>query len=215
MKKINFFVLPVLNPDGYEFSWSKDRMWRKNRRPGPGNRKDCPGVDLNRNFDMEWGFGGEEGSSGDPCEESYRGTAADSEPETKVFIDYVKRNLPKIKGFVTFHSYSQLIMYSYSYTNKLPRNYKKIHELGERAARNVRRVTGANYTVQASAVMYPAAGVSDDWAFQQRIPYVYCVELRDTGDNGFILPPSEIVPTGQDGLEIIKTIAEEVVKLPR
>lgn len=45
---INYrYILPVMNPDGYEYSHTKDRMWRKNRAWHGGQ---CVGVDLNRNF---------------------------------------------------------------------------------------------------------------------------------------------------------------------
>lgn len=40
-------IVPVLNPDGYEFTHTKDRMWRKNRAHHEG---ECVGIDLNRNF---------------------------------------------------------------------------------------------------------------------------------------------------------------------
>src|SRR5262249_20292105 len=42
------WVVPVVNPDGYQYSWSTDRYWRKNRR-------ERHGVDLNRNFAVAWG----------------------------------------------------------------------------------------------------------------------------------------------------------------
>jgi len=70
-------VLVFTNPDGYEYTWKGDRMWRKNRR------KDviCHGVDLNRNFADHWNQGG---SSGNPCSDTYHGKSAASEPETQV-----------------------------------------------------------------------------------------------------------------------------------
>ena len=42
-----FAVMPLVNPDGYEYSRVKNRMWRKNRRASHG-------VDLNRNWDHRW-----------------------------------------------------------------------------------------------------------------------------------------------------------------
>ncbi|HMB69406.1 MAG TPA: M14 family zinc carboxypeptidase, partial [bacterium] len=42
------WILPVLNPDGYVYVETTDLFWRKNRRGGYG-------VDLNRNYDAEWG----------------------------------------------------------------------------------------------------------------------------------------------------------------
>ncbi len=55
----DFYFMPVANPDGYEYSHTRNRFWRKNR--GSGSRalsalfSSCRGVDLNRNFGFKWG----------------------------------------------------------------------------------------------------------------------------------------------------------------
>jgi murein tripeptide amidase MpaA len=59
-------VMPVVNPDGYEYTHSVDRMWRKNRNPSAFSG--CVGVDLNRNYDHAWMTAG---SSRSPCSEIY------------------------------------------------------------------------------------------------------------------------------------------------
>ena len=43
---IKFLIQPVLNPDGYAYTWSGSRMWRKNRHINQNSN--CVGVDLNR-----------------------------------------------------------------------------------------------------------------------------------------------------------------------
>jgi len=77
------WIVPVLNPDGYEYSRSSstNRLWRKNRR---NNGDGTYGVDLNRNYGYMWGL---EGSSGDPSSSTYRGPEAFSEPETCALRD--------------------------------------------------------------------------------------------------------------------------------
>ncbi|HSW59540.1 MAG TPA: M14 family zinc carboxypeptidase, partial [bacterium] len=45
------WFVPMLNPDGYFFSWEEARMWRYNRRVHPD---ESVGVDLNRNYDSSW-----------------------------------------------------------------------------------------------------------------------------------------------------------------
>lgn len=62
-------MAPLLNPDGYEYSHTNDRMWRKNRSPPPSGSS-CWGVDLNRNWDVI-GFGLGVVSS-NPCSETYK-----------------------------------------------------------------------------------------------------------------------------------------------
>ena len=29
---LDWYIVPVVNPDGYAYSWSDDRLWRKTRR---------------------------------------------------------------------------------------------------------------------------------------------------------------------------------------
>ena len=76
----------VNNPDGYEYTFTPgNRLWRKNMADNNGNGvrgEPVDGVDPNRNHATHWGLDNE-GSSDDPLSETYRGTAPDSEPETK------------------------------------------------------------------------------------------------------------------------------------
>ena len=52
------------------------------------------GVDLNRNYpDPSWC---EEGASKSPCSDTYCGTAAAGQPETKASVDYFRRLAPVI-----------------------------------------------------------------------------------------------------------------------
>jgi murein tripeptide amidase MpaA len=47
-----FHILPLVNPDGYEYTHTTYRLWRKNRSPNTGSS--CVGTDLNRNFAHMW-----------------------------------------------------------------------------------------------------------------------------------------------------------------
>ncbi|KAF7638686.1 ShKT domain-containing protein, partial [Meloidogyne graminicola] len=126
--QLDWFIVPLLNPDGYEYSRSSSdpevRLWRKNRSPvqctqistglfTPPNTQCCQGVDLNRNFD--WFFG-QVGSSSDPCSEIFSGNFAFSEPETKSVRDFISQQQGRIKTFMTFHSYSQILMYPFGHS---------------------------------------------------------------------------------------------------
>ncbi|EPQ04720.1 Carboxypeptidase B2 [Myotis brandtii] len=48
LRHLDFYVMPVVNVDGYDYSWKTNRMWRKNRSVHENNP--CTGTDLNRNF---------------------------------------------------------------------------------------------------------------------------------------------------------------------
>ena len=80
----DLYILPLSNPDGYEYSHTKDRLWRKTR--SNHKRFGCVGVDPNRNWGYHWGG---QGASGDPCDETYYGPKAFSEPETKAIKDFI------------------------------------------------------------------------------------------------------------------------------
>ena len=103
--------MPVANPDGYQFTFDSERLWRKNARDinGDGELTPGDGVDLNRNFPNHWAYD-EEGSSSIASSETYRGTAPVSEPETAA----MKGLLDKI-GFafqVNYHSNGQWLLYA-------------------------------------------------------------------------------------------------------
>ncbi|MFF8410256.1 M14 family metallopeptidase [Streptomyces omiyaensis] len=106
-----WFVLSA-NPDGYDFTHADpaNRQWRKNLRDndGDGTIGTGDGVDLNRNFAHKWGYD-DEGSSPDPADETFRGKAAMSEPETRALDAFQKRI-----GFsygINYHSAAQLLLY--------------------------------------------------------------------------------------------------------
>ncbi|KAL0829764.1 hypothetical protein ABMA28_003251 [Loxostege sticticalis] len=76
IKNKDWYIIPVVNPEGYEYSMTKNRLWRKNRRTFSGP---CDGVDLNRNFDTNWGT---RDSSNNICAETFCGPQPFSEQET-------------------------------------------------------------------------------------------------------------------------------------
>nr|XP_018898720.1 PREDICTED: carboxypeptidase B-like isoform X1 [Bemisia tabaci] len=210
MKQVDYYVVPMVNPDGYEFSHSayRNRLWRKNRAPGSGS---CQGVDLNRNYGYKWGG---KGTSNYKCSDIFRGAGPNSEPETKAIANYIGKKKPEIQGFLTFHSYGQYILYPWGYDKKLPPDYEDLQRVGDIAAQRIKEKQGVKYKVGNSAnMLYAAAGAADDWAKAYgKVKYTYTVELRDEGSYGFVLPSSEITACGKDGFEVVRAVAEALVK---
>ncbi|XP_077329772.1 carboxypeptidase A2-like isoform X2 [Lithobates pipiens] len=119
------FLMVVTNPDGYVYSHTTNRMWRKTRSINKGSA--CEGVDPNRNWDA--GFGGP-GADSDPCSDAYHGPSAESEVEVKSIANFI-RSHGKIKGFITIHSYSQFLLFPYGYKRTLPADYTELIKLVE------------------------------------------------------------------------------------
>jgi len=207
----DWYVAPVLNPDGYNYTWTHDRNWRKTRSTNSTHQ--CVGVDANRNFDFKWMT---IGASQDPCKNTYAGPRPFSEPETAAVAGYIKGLKQKFKIFITLHSYSQLWMAPWGYSMNDPPNYNEMIYAGQVAVNALHKVYGTDYTVgSASEILYRSSGTSRDWAAGAlKIPYVYTIELRDTGFHGFLLPPVYIRPTVVETWAGIRALANYVTPKP-
>ncbi|XP_060098304.1 mast cell carboxypeptidase A-like [Heteronotia binoei] len=207
LDSMNFYVLPVLNVDGYVWTWTEDRMWRKNR--SNNSNSDCIGTDLNRNFNAAWGT---KGSSDEPCEEIYCGSSAESEQETKAVASFIQDNLDILKGYISFHSYSQLLMFPYGYTYTKAPNQDELNKVAKGAVAALSTLYGTKYTYGPIAeTIYLASGASLDWAYDAGIKYAYVFELRDHGRYGFLLPESKIRPTCKETMLAVKYISSHIL----
>uniref|UniRef100_A0A8B9JWM5 Carboxypeptidase B n=1 Tax=Astyanax mexicanus TaxID=7994 RepID=A0A8B9JWM5_ASTMX len=208
LNQMDVFVLPVFNMDGYEHTWSSDRMWRKTRSKRSGSS--CIGADPNRNFDAGWCT---LGASSNPCSDTYCGSTPESEIEVKNVANFIRNNKSIIKAYLTIHSYSQLLLFPYSYKYGLAADHAELLSVAEAASTALRSLYGTKYTSGPGATtIYPAAGGSDDWAYDLGIKYSYTFELRDTGRYGFLLPESQIKPTCEETMLAVKYIAAHVQK---
>ncbi len=185
------WIVPVVNPDGYQYSWSTDRYWRKNRRAGHG-------VDLNRNFGIAWGGSG---SSSSKRSEIYRGEYAFSEPETAALRDLAKRE--QIALHVDFHAYGQLVLFPWGYTATRSPDHARFAALGDRLASALFAPHSTRYTLMRSVELYPASGTMTDWMYGDAHALSYTIELRPKRGTGFVLPPEEIRPTCDEGLAAV------------
>ncbi|XP_063403497.1 carboxypeptidase B-like [Mytilus trossulus] len=200
-----WYILPVFNVDGYEYTWTTNRNWRKTR----SKHGACYGVDPNRNWDYEWC---KEGASKEPCSDTYCGPSAFSEVEVKAVADFISAQKGTIKAFIDFHSFSQLWMTPWGWTKKLPTDYED-QNAGAKAACDALQVDyGTKYEHGSIAnIIYVASGSSADWTYgAEKVKYSYGVELRDKGQYGFLLPAKEIIPSGKETLEALKALCTYV-----
>jgi len=203
LDSLEIYIIPVVNPDGYNWSWGPDRLWRKNRRP---NGDGTTGVDLNRNWAI--GFGGESTSSS-PSSDLYPGTAPFSEPETTAVSNFVIAH-PNIITSLDLHAYGQLVLQPWGYTNDIPPAYDCINHVGGQISQSILDVHGMHYPHgSGNGVIYLAGGTIHDWMFGNQDLMAYLIELRpDDGNPGFILPPEEIIPTGEEVVPAVLALAK-------
>ncbi|XP_065833345.1 uncharacterized protein [Oscarella lobularis] len=216
LNELELIVIPFVNPDGYSYTWDGDRLWRKNRQINPGSN--CRGVDLNRNYNDHWNEGG---SSSNPCSETFHGPSAASEPETQVTSNYFM-STGLIIGAIDWHSYSQLILRPYGWTSADSPDEPWLRALGDGMSSVAFEVHGARYTSQKSIGLYPTSGTASDWFYGLEATEAnrgyraagYTIELRDTGQYGFLLPPQQIIPNGEEMLAAALYYCQAVLDNP-
>ncbi|XP_029909771.1 carboxypeptidase A4 [Myripristis murdjan] len=205
LKTMDIYMLILANPDGYVYTHTSDRMWRKTRSRNPGSM--CRGVDPNRNWDA--GFSGP-GASNKPCSDSYHGPSAHSEVEVKNVVNLIKSH-GNFKSFISVHAYSQLLMYPYGYNCRDVSHQRELDSIGRAAVQKLTSLYGTRYKVGSICkIIYQASGGSIDWSYNLGIKYSFAFELRDTGRYGFILPANQIIPTASETWLALKHIMEYV-----
>ncbi|KAK7788403.1 hypothetical protein R5R35_005531 [Gryllus longicercus] len=200
---LDWYVLPVLNPDGYEYTFTNERFWRKTRSNN-GNPA-CLGVDANRNFEDNWML---VGSSSNLCSETYAGPSPASEPETQALQSFLRNIGSQLDLYLTFHSYGQYILHPWGYTVTPAEDAEQLTALARIAADAIESVRGTRYTVGGSAeVIYLTSGSSEDWAKSGAgVKYSYTVELP-RGGSGFDPPASAILPVVTETFEGVRAFA--------
>ncbi|VDL77201.1 unnamed protein product [Nippostrongylus brasiliensis] len=199
--KFDWYIIPEANPDGYEYSRMTDRLWRKTRSRNATVNKWCVGADANRNWGHRWG---EAGANRSPCSNIYAGSRPFSEPEIVGLRDLVTWQIPNLVIYASLHSYGQLLLSPWGYTQARPDNYFDQRNAARMAVAAMRNATGAEYNYGTIAeLMYPASGTSIDYMQDRGVPYIFGVELRPLDSQNsyaFSLPPSYIRPTGEEML---------------
>lgn len=207
----NWYIFPHANPDGYVYTHTTDRMWRKTRTPYGS----CFGADPNRNWGFHWNV---VGSSNNPCSDTYAGPSAFSEIETRSLADYLKSLEGKIQLYIDFHAYSQLLLFPYGHTSELPENYGDLKRVYDVAIAAINKRYSTKYTGgNIYDAIYPASGASVDWAYANvGTKMSFCYELRPSSNaflTGFKLPAAQIIPTGEETIDSIVAMVNEVQKL--
>ncbi len=180
-----FHLMLHANPDGRKHA-EAGASWRKNTNenycsPTSSSR----GADLNRNFPFQWACCN--GSSGNQCDNTYRGPAPASEPETQAVTNYVSSIFPDMRPadlttaapittsgiFLDIHSYSELVLWPWGFTDTVAPNGTQMQTLGRKFA-----YFNSYRPEQAFDIYsYPTDGTTDDFAYGDLGLPAYTFEL--------------------------------------
>ncbi len=177
------YLVPLVNPNGYTVARTKNSMWRKNANLNGSTfnpnysfgQGSSVGVDLNRNYEFQWGVGS---SSPSKTAETYRGPYALSESETTIMDSLM--DCLNIQASISFHSYSEVILVPFSYSQwASPADNTELRALALDMADEMKDSWGRPYEVgNAEGLLgYGAGGGMSDHMYANYGVFAYCFEL--------------------------------------
>lgn len=137
LTRSTMYIVPCLNPDGFEYSRTHYSFWRKNRRD---NGDGSFGVDLNRNFGVRFRKGP------DPSATTYSGPHAFSEPETKAIKDFVDCH-SNITISLDYHSQGNVFFPAHKFNHETEVEGTDLNVLCANMNREIKKVTGREYGI--------------------------------------------------------------------
>ncbi|XP_068629895.1 zinc carboxypeptidase-like [Battus philenor] len=201
-------IFPSVNPDGYHYSYTVDRMWRKTVSK---SNYMCFGADANRNWDYNWG---QHSATTNPCDyQTYAGSRPFSEIETRTLSSYIQ-SIDNLMVYVSFHSYAAMLLIPFSDSSEHVHNYEDLVQVGKTSldygskVSKEKRYQGPG---TAADMLYKASGGSMDWVRHALgTPLVYTYELRG---NSFHWPPSRISEQGDEVTQMLLGLLTEANNL--
>jgi hypothetical protein len=188
LESTELWFVVVHNPDGYEYTFDVERLWRKNLHDNDGDNEitNADGVDPNRNHAEHWNYD-EEGSSSQFSSETYRGASANSENETQALVSLYDR-VPFLFS-ISYHSFGQLLLYTQGWQVLTPSADDPIYMALTGDDRHP-AVPGFNPGVGAD--LYTTNGEYTDWAHGSRGALAWTPELSEGCEGcGFVFPDDE------------------------
>ncbi len=174
-KSRQLWFIPVLNPDGYQYTFDNERLWRKNLRDndGDGEITNLDGVDLNRNYPEHWSYDNE-GSEPEISSFTYRGPSAASEPETQASVAFVQKIDPVMA--LSYHSYGPLLLYPEGWQVQTPARDLPVYLA---LTGNDANPAVEGFDPDVSAELYTTNGEFTDWAHGEEGVLAWTPELEE------------------------------------
>lgn len=190
LNQVNWIIVPVLNPDGYEYSYSNLRNWKKNRNVSPslGDLIMCVGVNINRNFDIAHGG---IGSSSSPCSHEFAGKNAFSEKESLVIKSILSQYRRHISMYLSIQNQGPLVSFPWRFEHAASAMFRP-HLLFGRELHRQLNLVNEPLDIASLAFGGRASGTSADYMQEEGVIYSLNLGVRQTGRDGFIIPESDI-----------------------
>ncbi|MGC8815792.1 MAG: M14 family metallopeptidase [bacterium] len=206
---LDIYILPVVNPDGYEYSLKQDRWWRKNRTKFDNGI----GVDLNRNYftpkdptlyrqpndkpDSTWD---DYGASDSVNSDTYRGPYGNSEEEIKAITNFV--NSKNIDTVIDLHSYGNMILYPWGYTN----NPSELDSIYKEVGQQINKSVNNSFRLMQAIKLYPTTGSSLDYHHKEgRFTYTF-----EIGNSFFPRSKQELDNLKDQVLKMVKVFMDNL-----
>ncbi|XP_059061022.1 carboxypeptidase B-like [Achroia grisella] len=212
---IDWIILPIANPDGYEYTRTASRLWTKNRRV---HDDECVGVNINRNFNIRHSG---TGSSNNPCSDNYRGSEPESEMETQAIRDILTLHQGRIKLFLNLQSFGSHVLYGHGNLS-LPLNGLILNFLAVQMAalqNSIPNDKDRDYIVgNIGSILGDQPGIAIDFATEQRyVGYSYTINIASYGngesidnDNGYLVDADNLEEAAEEVWEAIRYSARFV-----
>ena len=137
LTKNTLYIVPCLNPDGFEYSKNHFSFWRKNRRD---NGDGTFGVDLNRNFSIGYQ------KSNDTASNVYSGPHPFSEPETTAMKEFVDAH-DNITVALDYHSQGNVFFPAHKFNHEHEIEGTDLNTICANMNYEIQKVTGRKYGI--------------------------------------------------------------------
>ncbi|CAH4000590.1 carboxypeptidase B-like [Pieris brassicae] len=170
----DWIIIPVVNPDGYEYTHTNLRLWAKNRSVRSNLGTICPGVNINRNFDIDWQISD---SSTSPCSHLYAGTEAFSEPETRFIRSLHMEYSGRLQLYISLQNTGGFIAYPWQYERAASGMFRQHYLLGTKMV----DAMGGDYNLDIGSLAFGdrASGTSTDYLTLNGVLYAFNIDVQD------------------------------------
>ncbi|WP_209452001.1 M14 family metallopeptidase [Leptospira ryugenii] len=169
LEHLSIWVIPIANPGGAQAFWKENVLYgRKNSAT-----ENPLGVDLNRNFPINWGASNSNFSSSKKDNPYYRGTSAASELETQALIRLAERE--RFVASMSVHAFANTLLYPYTDVDLKP----SLPNLAETFGKNIQGNIGSSNPEKPFLLknrLYPVDGTDQDFYYFEYGTLAYIFE---------------------------------------